>query len=79
MSRGASRTPTEEDEMSDDNRSNPYCANCGDERGGPYGHETSECHWNDPCTGCDCAQLASSVCLRRAAENIAAKFEATRD
>jgi hypothetical protein len=27
------------------NRRNPYCANCGDERGGPYGHETSECRF----------------------------------
>lgn len=54
---------------------NPYCSRCGDTRGGPYGHETNECTWNDPCAGCDCAALAASVCLRRAADNIAAKFE----
>jgi hypothetical protein len=24
-------------------RRNPHCSNCGDERGGPFGHETSEC------------------------------------
>lgn len=24
-------------------RRNPHCSNCGDERGGPYGHEISEC------------------------------------
>lgn len=30
--------------------SNPYCMRCGDERGGPYGHETNECTWgrDDP-------------------------------
>jgi len=27
-------------------RENPYCTRCGDERGGPYGHETNECTWN---------------------------------
>lgn len=26
-------------------RLNPHCSNCGDERGGPFGHETSECRW----------------------------------
>ena len=57
--------------MSDD--SNPYCMRCGDLRGGPYGHETNECKWNDPCAGCDCSKLGASVCLRRAAENIAAR------
>ncbi|WIM97823.1 hypothetical protein ACTOB_001377 [Actinoplanes oblitus] len=24
-------------------RRNPHCSNCGDERGGPVGHEISEC------------------------------------
>lgn len=24
-------------------RRNPHCSNCGDLRGGPFGHETSEC------------------------------------
>lgn len=24
---------------------NPYCMRCGDERGGPWGHETNECAW----------------------------------
>ena len=50
---------------------NPYCMRCGDERGGPYGHETNECKWRDPCAGCDCAQIGASVCLRRAADRIA--------
>ena len=26
-----------------DRRRNPHCPNCGDLRGGPMGHETSEC------------------------------------
>jgi hypothetical protein len=24
---------------------NPHCSNCGDTRGGPIGHEASECTW----------------------------------
>lgn len=48
---------------------------CGDTRGGPYGHETNECTWRDPCAGCDCERLLASVCLRRAAETIAERFE----
>ena len=28
-----------------DVRRNPHCTNCGDLRGGPMGHETSECRW----------------------------------
>jgi hypothetical protein len=54
---------------------NPYCSNCGDTRGGPYGHETNECRWNNPCNGCDCERLLSGVCLRRAADNIAQRIE----
>lgn len=26
-------------------RANPYCSNCGDTRGGAYGHEAYECTW----------------------------------
>lgn len=26
-------------------RTNPHCSNCGDERGGPFGHEISECKY----------------------------------
>lgn len=26
-------------------RRNVHCSNCGDERGGPFGHETAECQW----------------------------------
>lgn len=28
-------------------RRNPHCSNCGDERGGPFGHEISECQYRD--------------------------------
>jgi hypothetical protein len=28
-------------------RRNVHCSNCGDERGGPFGHETAECHYRD--------------------------------
>ncbi|MET0416035.1 MAG: hypothetical protein ABW022_08445 [Actinoplanes sp.] len=24
---------------------NPHCSNCGDTRGGPFGHEAYECTW----------------------------------
>jgi hypothetical protein len=27
-------------------RRNLHCPNCGDDRGGPYGHEALECTWN---------------------------------
>lgn len=27
-------------------RRNPWCSNCGDTRGGPVGHEISECTWD---------------------------------
>lgn len=26
-------------------RRNVHCSNCGDERGGPFGHESSECQY----------------------------------
>jgi hypothetical protein len=29
-------------------RRNPHCSNCGDDRGGPYGHEAFECGWVEP-------------------------------
>lgn len=31
-----------------DPRRNPHCSNCGDTRGGPFGHEISECTWVAP-------------------------------
>lgn len=35
--------PTVADELL--RRRNPHCSNCGDHRGGPFGHEASECTW----------------------------------
>lgn len=32
-------------------RRNPHCSNCGDLRGGPFGHETSECRYRHGMTG----------------------------
>ena len=31
-----------------DSRRNPHCSRCGDTRGGPFGHETSECTYRRP-------------------------------
>lgn len=56
------------------------CVKCpkGTEGGQP-GHETSECRrYPDPCAGCNCTALGASVCLRRAANTIAVRFEAER-
>ena len=32
--------------MSTPERRNTHCSNCGDTRGGPVGHEVSECTWD---------------------------------
>lgn len=34
---------------------NPYCMICADERGGPIGHESSECAWRTASTEQDLA------------------------
>lgn len=39
-------------------RSNPHCTNCGDERGGPFGHEISECRYR---AGMTVAELADTM------------------
>lgn len=39
-------------------RSNPHCMNCGDERGGPFGHEISECRYR---AGMTVAELADTM------------------
>lgn len=36
-------------------RTNPHCSNCGDERGGPFGHEISECAYQPGMTVTDLA------------------------
>lgn len=38
-------------------RRNPHCSNCGDERGGPFGHEISECRYRSGMTSGDVAEL----------------------
>ena len=39
-------------------RDNPYCMKCGDERGGPYGHETNECQYRH---GMTAEQVAATM------------------
>jgi hypothetical protein len=39
-------------------RPNTHCTNCGDERGGPFGHETSECAYQP---GMTVPQLAATM------------------
>lgn len=34
--------------MTETRRRNPHCSNCGDTRGGPIGHEISECTFRRP-------------------------------
>jgi hypothetical protein len=38
-------------------RRNVHCSNCGDERGGPFGHETSECRYRPGMTAEEVAAL----------------------
>ena len=39
-------------------RRNPHCSNCGDLRGGPMGHEISECRYR---SGMTAAELAATM------------------
>jgi hypothetical protein len=39
-------------------RRNTHCSNCGDERGGPLGHETSECEYR---SGMTVSELAATM------------------
>lgn len=39
-------------------RRNPHCSNCGDERGGDFGHEISECKYR---FGMTAGQLAETM------------------
>ena len=39
-------------------RRNPHCSNCGDERGGPFGHEISECRYRP---GMTAEELAATM------------------
>lgn len=38
-------------------RRNVHCSNCGDERGGPFGHETSECGYRSGMVAWQVAEL----------------------
>jgi hypothetical protein len=39
-------------------RRNTHCSNCGDERGGPFGHEISECLYR---SGMTAEELAATM------------------
>ena len=45
---------------------NPHCSRCGDERGGPYGHETNECTWRRGDPAHDAALAASDLATAEA-------------
>lgn len=45
-------------------RFNQHCVNCGDERGGPFGHEISECRYR---SGMTAAELAATMSAEKAA------------
>jgi hypothetical protein len=38
-------------------RRNPHCSNCGDLRGGPFGHEISECKYVAGMTAGEVAEI----------------------
>jgi hypothetical protein len=42
-------------------RRNPWCSNCGDLRGGPLGHETSECTFDSKAAADHHARLAGET------------------
>jgi hypothetical protein len=44
--------------MSTYGRRNTHCSNCGDERGGPFGHEISECLYR---SGMTVTELAATM------------------
>ncbi len=46
-------------------RRNPHCSNCGDERGGPFGHEISECKYRHGMTAGEVAALLPDDQRRR--------------
>jgi hypothetical protein len=45
-------------------RRNSHCSNCGDERGGPFGHEISECLYR---SGMTASELAPTMPPEKAA------------
>lgn len=54
-------------------RRNPHCSNCGDERGGPFGHEISECLYRN---GMTVAELATTMPPEKASAYFDAQIDA---
>jgi hypothetical protein len=54
------------------NRRNQHCMNCGDTRGGPIGHETSECTYGRTATNPDLATAVARYNAKLSAEDRAA-------
>lgn len=54
-------------------RRNPHCSNCGDERGGPFGHEISECLYRP---GMTVAELARTMPPEKASAYYDAQLDA---
>lgn len=44
-------------------RRNPHCSNCGDERGGDFGHEAHECQYRP---GMTTEELAKTMSVKKA-------------
>jgi hypothetical protein len=54
-------------------RRNPHCSNCGDERGGPFGHEISECLYRN---GMTVVELAKTMPPEKARDYLDAQIDA---
>ena len=54
-------------------RQNPHCSNCGDERGGPLGHEISECQYR---SGMTVTELARTMSPEKASAYLDAQIDA---
>lgn len=54
-------------------RRNAHCSNCGDERGGPVGHEISECKYR---SGMTVPELAATMPPDKASEYLNAAIDA---
>jgi hypothetical protein len=54
-------------------RRNVHCSNCGDERGGPFGHEISECLYRP---GMTVTELAATMPADKASRYLDAAIDA---
>lgn len=59
--------------MSTYGRRNTHCSNCGDERGGPVGHEISECLYR---SGMTVTELARTMPPDKASAYLDAQIDA---